>query len=115
MDTRQTFHDRFKVELGEWGSKVEALKDQAAKAEATAQAKVKPQLEQVQTRLEHAKERLTEIAGSTDEAWGKLREGFEKSWLDLKTAFDAASKVFEDGHGDKNSADLKSHENKKKN
>jgi hypothetical protein len=97
MDTRQTFHDRFKVELGEWGSKVEALKEQAAKAESDAQAKVKPHVEQVQTRLEHARDRLTEIAGSTDEAWGKLREGFEKSWLDLKTAFDAASKVFEDG------------------
>ena len=99
MDTRQTFHDRFKVELGEWGSKVDALRDQAAKAEANAQAKVKPHVEQLQTRLEHARERLTEIAGSTDEAWDKLREGFEKSWLDLKTAFDAASKVFEEGHG----------------
>lgn len=96
MDTREKFHDRFKVELGEWGSKVEALKAQALKTEETAQAKMKPAVEHVQTRLDHARERLTEIAGSTDEAWGVLREGFEKSWLDLKTAFDSASKVFDD-------------------
>ena len=103
METRQTFHDRFKAELDTWGTKVEALKARALKAEESAEAKVKPAVAGVQTSLDHARDRLTAIAGSSDEAWEKLREGFEKSWLDLKTAFDAASKVFDDGDHKKKS------------
>ena len=98
METREKFQNRLKVELGAFGHKVDALKQKAQEAESTVQSRFKPYMEELTTKLHQAKERVTEIAGSTDDAWEKLREGAQKSWDDLKVAFEAAAHAFEE-HG----------------
>ena len=68
----------------------------AEKAEASAHAQLKPQLDEATSKLAHAKDRLSELAGSTGDAWEQLREGVHKSWDEMKIAFDKASHAFDE-------------------
>lgn len=96
METRETFQDRLKVELGDFGTKVEALKQQAQKVEKSAHAQIKPQLDEASNKLAHAKERFAELAASTGDAWESLREGVHKSWDEMRHAFEKASHAFDE-------------------
>lgn len=95
METRETFQNRLKVELGDFGDKVEALKLRAEKAEQSAHAQFKPQLDDAASKLAHAKDRFAELAASTPEAWEKLRDGVHKSWDEMKSAFEKAAHAFD--------------------
>ena len=96
METRETLQSRLKVELGDFGAKVDALKQRAEKAEKSAVAQIKPQLDEASSKLAHAKERLTELAASSGDAWESLREGVHKSWDEMKHAFEKASQAFDE-------------------
>ena len=96
METRETLQGRLKAELGDFGDKVEALKKRAESAEKSAHAQIKPQLDEATSKLAHAKERFTELAASTGDAWESLREGVHKSWDEMKHAFEKASHAFDE-------------------
>lgn len=96
MESRETFQNRLKVELGAFGEKVDALKKRAEVAESSAHAQLKPQLDEATKKLAHARERFTELAASTGDAWEKLSEGVHKSWDEMKIAFEKAAHAFDE-------------------
>jgi uncharacterized coiled-coil protein SlyX len=94
MGLKET-QEKMEAQLKELGARLEAWKNQAAKAGAEAQAEMNKKLEQLRPKLEAAQQKLKDLKAAGGEAAEKVKEGSEKAMAELKKTWEAVKSKFE--------------------
>ena len=94
MGLKET-QEKMEAQLKEWGARLEAWKNQAAKASAEAQAEMNKQLDQLRPKPEAAQQKLKELKAASGEAAEKVKEGSGKAMAELKKTWEAVKSKFE--------------------
>ena len=81
--------------MKEWEPKIDVLKAKEDKAKTDGQAMYKEQIEHLRMKQEAAQQKLQELKGSGEEAWGELKVGLDKALEDLKEAFYRSKSKFQ--------------------
>jgi chromosome segregation ATPase len=87
--------EKMEAQLKELGTRLEAWKNQAAKAGGEAQAEMNKKLEQLRPKLEAAQQKLKDLKAAGGEAAEKVKEGSEKAMAELKKTWEAVKSKFE--------------------
>ncbi len=94
MGLKET-QEKMEAQLKELGARLEAWKNQAAKAGAEAQADMNKQLDRMRPKLEAAQQKLKELKAAGGEAAEKVKEGSESAMAELKKTWEAVKSKFE--------------------
>jgi hypothetical protein len=94
MENRKAYIDKMATQLKRWDDELQQLKTIADRAKADAKTEYYRQIDDLRTKKENAQLKLNEVRNASDEAWGNLKAGLEKSWSTFKTAFDSAKAEF---------------------
>lgn len=93
-DKRDQYVKKMKAQLDEWNAEIEKLQAKAEKAEANARIEYDSQLRDLRKMRNDAQSKLSELQKAGDEAWDRLKEGFEGSWQSFQTAVNDARDAF---------------------
>lgn len=86
--------EKLEAKLKEWGVDLEKFRVMAGKTTDEAKAEYEKQIKLLHDKLEHAKKRLQELEKAGSSASDELKTGIEKSWAELKKAFDSIAEKF---------------------
>jgi len=95
MQDRKAYIDKMAAQLKEWDDKIQELQVKAEKAKTDAKTEYQKEIQQLRQKRDEAQNKLNQLQQASDEAWQELRAGAEKSWNDLKRAFENARSKFE--------------------
>jgi vacuolar-type H+-ATPase subunit I/STV1 len=96
MTGKAQYQERLQAQLDEWGIDLAKLKAKAAETTEDARLEMDVQLVTLETKLEAGKQKLAELADTSEDAWGAIQDGLESAWGGLKTAFGEAAAKFKD-------------------
>jgi nucleotide-binding universal stress UspA family protein len=91
---RKAYVEKMEVQLKEWGIQIDVLKAKAEKSKAEVKIKYLEQVEELRKKQKTARQRLRELKGSGEEAWGEFKVGLDKALEDLEEAFDRSKSKF---------------------
>lgn len=91
---KKAYVQKVEAQLGEWGLQMDVLKAKAEKSKAEVKKKYLEQIQEFKSKQEIAKQRLHELRGSGDEAWGDFKEGVEDALEEMKKALRQAASRF---------------------
>lgn len=96
MSDKAQFQERLQAQLDEWGIDLAKLKAKAAETTEEARLEMDVQLVTLEAKLEAGKEKLAELADTSEDAWESIQGGLEAAWGSMKTAFGEAAAKFRD-------------------
>jgi hypothetical protein len=92
-DKRKAYEEKLEAQLKEWNAQIALLKAKAENAKADAKIDYYKAIDVLEHKQDKAKRKLQELKTAGDEAWEAVKEGAEKVWAEVKTAYrDATSK-----------------------
>ncbi|MBN2011042.1 hypothetical protein JW960_16965 [candidate division KSB1 bacterium] len=94
MIDKKSYLQKSADKLQQWDADIDELKAKAAKAKAESKAEVAHQLDELQAKKENLQHMLKQLQTAGDGAWDDIRTGFERSWTELKGAYEKASAQF---------------------
>jgi len=94
MSDKVAFQDKLQAQLDEWGIDLAKLKAKAAETTEEARLEMDVHLVTLEAKLEAGKERLAELADTSEDAWGSIQGGLESAWNSLSAAFREAADKF---------------------
>ena len=83
MSDKELYQQKIMAQLDEWKADVTRLKSRASVA--SADAKLDRQVRDLEAKIGKGKVKLTEIANTSEEVWGSVKEGFKSAWDTLKS------------------------------
>lgn len=86
MNERRNYIDKFNQQLKMWDAEINKLELKADQAEADAKKKYKETIAKLVEKRESLQNKLKDLDKATEDAWGELKQGFEKSWQDMSKA-----------------------------
>jgi len=95
---RDAYVEKLKAQLDEWNADIDKLAAKAAQAEAEANIEYQNQLDDLRTKRDDVRDKLSAIQQAGEGAWEDLKEGLENSWDILKMSFNKAKVEFEKGY-----------------
>jgi len=84
---RKAFMNTLSSQITEWQKELTDLSARAEKAGSKAKTDFQGQIKDLNARLDDAQAKLRQIQAVGPDAWEDVREGFEKSWTEMRTAF----------------------------
>jgi multidrug resistance efflux pump len=94
MESKKAYQEKMEAQLREWSAKIDLLKAKADKAKAEVKIKYYEKIEELRADQETARQKLQELKGSGEEAWGELKGGVDKAIGDLKEGLNRALAKF---------------------
>jgi chromosome segregation ATPase len=94
MSDKTQFQEKLQAQLDEWGIDLEKLKAKAAETTEEARLELDLQLVTLESKLEAGKQKLAELADTSEDAWHSVQGGLESAWGSLSTAFQEAADKF---------------------
>lgn len=94
MSDKAQFQEKLQAQLDEWGIDLAKLKAKAAETTEEAQLELDVQLVTLESKLEAGKQKLAELADTSEDAWHSVQGGLESAWDSLSTAFQEAADKF---------------------
>jgi len=94
MKDRRIYIDKFTQQLKIWDAEINKLELKADQAKADVKRKYKQTITELLSKREGLQNKLKEMDETTNEAWDKLKQGFEKSWQDMSNAVKNAISEF---------------------
>ena len=91
---RKDFLNTLSTQISEWQKELNDLSGKAEQAGARAKTEVQGQIKELNAKLEDARAKVKQIQAVGPDAWEDVREGFEKSWTDVRSAFKTALSRF---------------------
>jgi nucleotide-binding universal stress UspA family protein len=91
---KKIYVEKIEDQLKDWSNQIDILRAKAEKSKAEVKIKYLEQVEELRKRQKTARQRLRELKGSGEEAWGDLKVGLDKALEDLKEAFDRSKSKF---------------------
>ena len=96
MDERELYQQKQKAQLDEWKAQLDKLKAKAAGASADAKLKLNEQIKMLESKVQDAEAKLSELAKAGDDAWDSIKAGVDAAWNSLRSAFSDAAAQFKD-------------------
>ncbi|MCB2184312.1 MAG: coiled coil domain-containing protein [Desulfobulbaceae bacterium] len=90
MEKKEAYQKKMEAQLHEWQAKIDVLKAKAAQAQADRQIQYHEEIESLQQKQKHVREKLNELKSAGTEVWEDIRDALETAWIDLKASFDRA-------------------------
>ena len=94
MFGKNEYHSNMEEQLRHLGAKIDELVSKGGKATAEAKAEYTRQADILRAKEGEARKKLKELSVASDAAWHGLRDGLDKSWQELKSAWDHAVSKF---------------------
>ncbi len=94
MSDKELYQQRLQAQLDEWQAEIDKLKAKAEGAGAETKLEMNRQIEELESKVEDARGKLSELSLASDLAWESLKEGVEMAWESLKSAFNKTSTRF---------------------
>ena len=85
MSDKELYQQKIMAQLDEWKADVTKLKSRASVASADAKLQLDRQVRDLEAKIGKGKVKLTEIANTSEEVWGSVKEGFKSAWDTLKS------------------------------
>ena len=83
---KQEYMTRVKTRLNAWASELDRWETEACQADLDEQCVA--QLAKLDQQLVEGYEKMRDLMGTSDEAWGSIHEDAEKLWEDILSTFD---------------------------
>ncbi len=94
MDNKELYRQKMQARLDELAAEFDKLKAKVAGANADAQLELNKQMEALQSQIEEAKKKLTELSEARDDVWESIQGSTEAIWNSIRSiAGDIASKA----------------------
>jgi len=87
---RKAFMNTLSSQITEWQKELTDLSARAEQAGTKAKTEFQSQIKDLNSRLDDARSKLKQMQAVGPDAWEDVREGFEKSWTEMRTAFRSA-------------------------
>ena len=84
MSKKDAYVKKMKAQLDEWSAEIDKLQAKAEKAEAGLQIEYVKKLDELKSLRTAAKQKLTGIKESGDDAWNDFKAGLESAWNELE-------------------------------
>jgi len=95
---RDAYVEKLKAQLDEWNADIDKLAAKANQAEAETKIEYQNQLDDLRTKRDDVRDKLSAIQQAGEGAREDLKEGLENSWEILKMTFNKAKAEFEKGY-----------------
>ena len=90
MDEKDLYIEKLNAQLKEWSASIDVLKAKADKANADLKIGYYKQLDDLKMKRDAARNKIDDLKTAGDDAWERVTTAVEKSWGDIKAAFDKA-------------------------
>ena len=94
MSTKEAYERQLRAKLDEWNAEIAKMEAQARQANAEAQLEFERQKTILQKNMEIANENLKKLASASEGAWAEMKQGMDKAFVDMSSAFQAAVDKF---------------------
>ena len=94
MATKEAYRKKFEAQLKEWDAKLDTLTAKAQKASADARIKYENELENLKTKRAAVHKALEELGRRSENAWGDVKDGAEKTWDEMSKALEKVAARF---------------------
>jgi len=94
MSEKELYQQKKQAQLDEWEAEVDKLKAKASGASADAQLELNKEIEELEGKIEQGKAKLAELADTSEDAWGSIKESVESAWDSMKSSFSEAAAKF---------------------
>jgi multidrug resistance efflux pump len=94
MENREEYQGKMDAQLSEWGAEIDKLKARADKASADTRQGYYDEIEALRAKQASMQAKLQELKASSDDAWGDLKEGLDRSWNQVRDSFNKAADRF---------------------
>ena len=94
MFDRKEFIEKQKAQLKEWNKQVDQLMMSAKKAQVDASVKIENYIDQMREKLGDIGDRLEAVQKAGDSAVEEFKKNVEKTWKEVRQAFDNAKSRF---------------------
>ena len=91
MDEKQAYEKKARAELDLLQARLDELKAKAHKAEAEAEINYHQQIAQLKAKRDAAQDYLAQLGRAGQDAWGELKEGFNRAISEFKSGLDQAA------------------------
>jgi hypothetical protein len=92
MPLRDTYCQKIEAQIDELNARLSLARARSRKLAAEGKIAAAEELDDVEKKLADAKGKLTALRNATESAWGEMKAGMEKAWVDLR---DAAKRAFD--------------------
>jgi flagellar hook-basal body complex protein FliE len=94
MKDKKSYLQNLEHQLQERDTEIVELKEKAEQAKTDTKAVLLTQIDELHKKTETARDKLKQLQVAEDGAWDDVKEGVEKSWHELKSAFSNAKARF---------------------
>jgi chromosome segregation ATPase len=96
MGKKEAYQEKMEAQLKQWEAEIAKLEAKADKAKAQAKIEYYEHLEELRSKRDNARQKLTSLKQASDAAWDDLKTGLDDVWKDLETAVDSAATRFKE-------------------
>ena len=97
MNTRDEYVAKAQAKLDQWNAQIDELEARARQAKAQEVQKHQERIADLKRKRDEAQQKLEEIQGAGEDAWGSLKSGAEELWQDLTTTLQESKNAFFEG------------------
>lgn len=94
MSTKDAYERQLRAKLDEWNAEIAKMEAQARQANAESQLEFEKQKTILQENMKIANENLKKLAAASEGAWAEIKQGMDKAFVDMSSAFQAAVDKF---------------------
>jgi len=92
---KEEYRKRIETDLGRLNERLKIYKDKASQAGDEAKASMQTQIDKLQGQRDKVREKLGDLGGDSQDAWGEVKRELDKAVGDLKDSFEKAKDSFE--------------------
>ena len=94
MIDKKSYLQKSADKLQQWDTDINELKAKADKAKIESRTELINQIDELRKKKQTVQDKLKQLQTAGDGAWDDIRTGFERSWTELKGAYEKASAQF---------------------
>ncbi len=88
MSERKDYIDKMAQQLKAWDDEIVKFQEKASQVNENVRQKYKDEISRLKERRQQLQFHMDELKRSSDIVWTELKSGLEKSWSDIRTAYD---------------------------
>ena len=86
-DMKRAYEEKAKIQLYKLNAKINELKAKSQRVQADAKIEYQNKLIELYEKRDTARAQLQALQDSSQEAWIEMKQGFEKAWAELDSAW----------------------------
>lgn len=90
MNKKEAYEKKLRAQLDEWRAEIDKFQARVDKARADAEIDYQQELEELRDRQRDMEDRLEEMRGAGEGAWDDIRQGADRAWRNMESAFESA-------------------------